>query len=139
MRHQLVTVTLFASLTFGQNLVKPVPIVTPEAIYSEEARIAGLEGTVLLAGTIDENGRPQQMKVVNGIGLGLDEKALESIQESLFAPATQAGKIIPIFTSIPVDFLLPEKQSRWHLLRINFETPQGGSRPAFRQIGRAHV
>lgn len=133
MRHQLVTVTLFASLTFGQNIIEPVSIVKPEAVYSQEARIAGLEGTVLLAGTIDKNGRPQQMKVVNGIGLGLDEKALESVQEALYSPATQGEQALPIFTTIPVNFLLPEKQSRWHLLRANFETAEGVSRPTFRQ------
>ena len=48
-----------------------IPSIAIDADYSEEARIAGLEGRVVLAGT----------KVIESLGLGLDEQAIEAAQK----------------------------------------------------------
>ncbi len=37
----------------------------------------------------------------------------------------------PLVLNIPVDFVLPDKQSRWHLRGVTFELPEGASRPVF--------
>lgn len=95
--------------------------------YSAEARLAGLEGTVQITGTIAEDGTPSDLHVMQPLGLGLDQKALEAVAQQRFTSATRPGQTMPI----PVDFLLPDKQSRWHLTGVNFETPEGASRPTF--------
>lgn len=99
--------------------------------YSEEARIAGLEGAVTLTGTITEEGVPHDMRVTGSLGFGLDEKALAAIQHWRFTPGTRQGQPVPVVMTIPVDFRLPDKQSRWHLIRAEFTPPEGASRPQF--------
>jgi TonB family protein len=102
-----------------------------EPEYSDEARLAGLEGVVLLTGTITEQGVPQEMHVTKSLGLGLDEKALAAIQQWRFMPGTREGRPLPAPITVPVEFRLPDKQSRWHLIRADFTPPEGASRPQF--------
>jgi TonB family protein len=99
--------------------------------YSQEARLAGLEGAVMLTGTITEQGIPRDMRVTGSLGFGLDEKALAAIQHWRFSPGTRQGQPVPVVMTIPVDFRLPDKQSRWHLIRAEFTAPEGASRPKF--------
>ena len=48
-----------------------------EPEYSEEARKAKYSGTVLLSIEVDPSGRARNVSVTKGVGLGLDEKAME--------------------------------------------------------------
>jgi len=106
----------------------PVPLQKIDIPYTDEARLAGLEGRVQVYGAIDEDGTPRDVTVVNPpLGLGLDEKVLEAAKQWRFAPDTHK----PLLVNIPVDFLLPAKQSRWHLTEVKFDTPEGASRPMF--------
>ena len=47
--------------------------------YSDEARLAELEGTVVVTGVADEDGRAKNLRVSQSLGLGLDEKAIEAV------------------------------------------------------------
>lgn len=105
------------------------PIEKSELDYSDEARLAGLEGTVVVSVTVAEDGTPGNLEVARSLGIGLDEKALEAVKRSHFTPASPG---LPL--NIPVDFLLPDKQSRWHLNRVAFDTPEGASRPVFLSV-----
>ena len=91
--------------------------------YSDEARLAELEGTVVVAGSVGEDGRARDLRVSKSLGLGLDEKAIGAVQQWRFKPDTKSF-------SAPVDFSLPSKQSRWHLIGVNFHPPEGASRPS---------
>jgi len=99
--------------------------------YSEEARIAELEGKVFLTGVIDVNGRTRDMQVTGSLGLGLDEKALEAVQGWRFRPGTANGDPVPTFVTLAVEFVLPVKKTRWHLARVAFLPQEGVSRPTF--------
>jgi TonB family protein len=103
------------------------PIETIEADYSDEGRLAGLEGTVQIRVTIADDGTPRDLEVAEPLGLGLDEKALEAAKQWRFTPDTPK----PLLLNIPVDFLLPKKQSRWHLTNVTFDLPEGATRPRF--------
>jgi TonB family protein len=112
----------------AQTAYTPLPIQDVDVPYSDEARLAGLEGRVQVTGAIDEDGTPRGVTVAQPrLGLGLDEKVLEAAKQWRFAP--DAHK--PLLVNVPVDFLLPDKQSRWHLTRVAFDTPKGASRPVF--------
>lgn len=106
----------------------PLPIESSEPEYSEEGRRAGLEGTAFVQVDIAPDGTPLNPTLVAGIGLGLDEKALEAVRKWRFAAPT-----LPQFASavVAVDFLLPSKVSRWHLVRAAFDLPEGSTRPVF--------
>jgi len=107
--------------------VDPIQQTDPE--YTDEARIAELEGTVVVGGLIDEEGFARNLEVVTPLGLGLDEKAIEAVEQWHFAPRTQ-----PPFTikaAISVTFRLPSKRSLWHLIGVRFDAPAGVARPTF--------
>ena len=75
--------------------------------YSEEARKAKYQGTVVLWLVVDANGRPQQIRVQRALGMGLDEKALEAVRKYKFKPAMKDGKTpVPVMITIEVNFRL---------------------------------
>jgi TonB family protein len=102
----------------------PTPATTIPAEYSVEGRVAGLEGTVFLVGTVTADGSATNFHVVQPLGLGLDDAAVEAATRWSFEPANHQA-------TVRTDFLLPAKESRWHLLRVVFAIPEGVSRPHF--------
>jgi protein TonB len=63
-----------------------------EPDYSDDARKAQLQGTVIVELVVDEQGMPRNLKVVRSLGLGLDERALEAVSKWRFRPAYRDGK-----------------------------------------------
>ncbi len=90
----------------GGGVSAPVPIFKPEPEYSEEARKLKWQGAVLLSLVVDENGVPQDIKVVHSLGLGLDQKAIEAVQKWRFKPGLKDGKPVPVSANIEVNFRL---------------------------------
>jgi TonB family protein len=78
--------------------------VEPE--YSDEARKAKFQGTVLIDIVVDEKGNPRDFRIVRPLGLGLDEKAIEAVQKWRFRPGVKDGKPVPVFARIEVNFRL---------------------------------
>ncbi|MGO9254987.1 MAG: energy transducer TonB [Bryobacteraceae bacterium] len=78
-----------------------------EPEYSPEALKAKLQGSVLIRLVVDENGVPRDMKVLRGLGMGLDEKAIEAVSGWRFKPGTRAGHRIPTFAQVEVSFRIP--------------------------------
>lgn len=109
----------------------PKVIARVAPVYSREARIAGLEGSVALAATVKANGSVADLRVVTPLGLGLDEAAEEAASRWSFEPGTTKDGPAPMMTNIELNFLLPSKRSHWRLLGVAFETPTGASRPHF--------
>jgi len=66
--------------------------------YPEEARRAGIEGTVTLSITIDLEGKVVNARVLKGPGNGLNDAALEAIRKFKFRPAMKGGQ--PVSTEI---------------------------------------
>lgn len=95
--------------------------------YSEEAKIAGLEGRVVVSAVISSDGTLGDFSIVQPLGLGLDEQAAETLRGIRVTNLYPAG----VRSNFPVDFTLPSKGSRWHLVRATFKTPAGASRPTF--------
>lgn len=111
------------------RIVETIQKTEPE--YTEEARLAELEGVVVLSGEIDEEGFARNLKVAQPIGLGLDQNAIDAVTQWHFQPVlTQPQEARPI-AQIAVDFRLTAHQSRWHLIQVQFETPIETERPVF--------
>jgi periplasmic protein TonB len=77
-----------------------------EPEYSEPARKARHQGTVLLAVDIGSDGRPRNIRVVRGIGMGLDEKAMEAVSTWRFRPALLHGRPVAAPITVEVNFRL---------------------------------
>ena len=90
----------------GGGVSAPVPIFRPEPEYSEEARKAKFQGSVIVALIVDEKGNPQGIRVVRPLGLGLDEKAIEAVQKWRFKPGQKDGRPVPVTAQIEVSFRL---------------------------------
>lgn len=86
--------------------VHPTPIYQPPPEYSEEARRAKYQGTVVLMLVVDEMGIPTNVRILSPLGMGLDEKALECVRKWKFQPAQDQGHPIPMEIAVEVEFHL---------------------------------
>lgn len=77
----------------------------PNPDYSEEARAAKLQGSVILRVVVSATGQVENAVVLRGPGHGLDQKALETIQSWRFTPAVGPdGKPVACMVNIEVTF-----------------------------------
>jgi len=85
----------------------PSCIYCPSPGYSEDARKAKWQGTVVLQVVITTEGRATSIQVVKSPGLGLEEKAIEAVKNWQFKPALGPnGKPVATITPIEVTFRL---------------------------------
>src|SRR5579863_5503639 len=90
----------------GGGVTAPVPLYRPEPEYSEEARKAKYQGTVVLSIEVSPSGLASNIKVVRSLGLGLDEKAIEAVKQWKFKPGYMDGKPVTVAATIEVNFRL---------------------------------
>ena len=90
----------------GGGVSQPTVIFKVEPEYSEEARKAKFQGTVVMFIVVDEHGNPCDVSVIRPLGLGLDQKAIEAVEKWRFNPGKKDGKPVPVQTTIEVNFRL---------------------------------
>jgi TonB family protein len=79
----------------------------PTPSYSEEARKTKTQGAVTLQIVVGADGRASNIRVVRGLGMGLDERAVDTVRGWRFKPATgPGGKSVPTEVLIEVTFRL---------------------------------
>ena len=86
--------------------VKPKLVYKIEPEYSDEARAAAIEGPGHLTAVVNSDGSFTDVKVVSGIGYGLDEKAIEAIEQWRAEQAKKDGKPVDSTAQIIVNFRL---------------------------------
>src|SRR5262245_8260545 len=74
--------------------------------YTEEARLTAVEGTVVVYAEITEDGSPENLRVLRGLGFGLDQEAVKTVQQWRFEPNLLNGQAIRVATYVPVRFRL---------------------------------
>jgi len=79
--------------------------VEPE--YTPEALEAGLAGTVVLGIEVGADGAARDIRVMRSLGMGLDEKAVETVRLWKFEPATRDGKPVAVKATIEMNFRPP--------------------------------
>jgi TonB family protein len=65
--------------------------VEPE--YTPEARAAGLQGTLTLYVEVDASGKPSEIEVMEGLGMGLDEAAMNAVRQWQYQPNPDAADL----------------------------------------------
>ena len=88
----------------GGSVRAPVVIYQIDPEFSEEARKAKFSGNVQVALIVDEHGLPSHVRVERGVGMGLDEKAVEAVRQYKFKPAMENGKPVPVEIYVEVNF-----------------------------------
>jgi protein TonB len=89
------------------HTTEPILVHKVEPQYTKEALDAKLEGVVRLSVMIGADGIPSDVKVVRGLGMGLDEKAVEALQQWRFKPATRHAEPIDQKVTAEMNFRLP--------------------------------
>jgi protein TonB len=90
----------------GGGISAPQPVLTPDPEYTDAARTAKTQGTCTLWLIVDAAGRPRDIRIVHGLGFGLDAKAMEAVQKWRFDPALKDGKPVTVQISVEVEFKL---------------------------------
>lgn len=90
----------------GGAVSPPTLVSKVEPIYSQEARIAKYQGSVLIHVEVGLDGLAHNIKVVRGLGLGLDERAVAAIRQWKFNPGTKDGQPVAVMANIEVNFRL---------------------------------
>jgi TonB family protein len=88
----------------GGGVTAPVLLYKTQPDYTEEARKAKYQGTVLLYIEVDPSGKATNIRVQRSLGLGLDEKAIEAVKQWKFKPGYRDGNPVPVSATIEVNF-----------------------------------
>ena len=89
-------------LSVGMTRPEAISKVTPK--YTEAARKAGVQGTVIVEAVIDEQGRVTNVHVLRGLPMGLDRMAVEAIQQWRFRPAMRGDKPVKVYFTLTAIF-----------------------------------
>jgi len=90
----------------GPLVTAPVPVFHPDPKYSDEALRKGLQGAVVLRLVVDSSGRTKDIKLVRGLGMGLDENAIAAVKFWQFEPGKKDGQPVPVAIQVEVTFAL---------------------------------
>ncbi len=88
----------------SEELVKAMPLARPSPKYTPEAENAGIEGKVRLELRVTDVGDVDEAKVLQGLGHGLDESAIQTVKRWRFRPATLCGKPVAATFVVTVVF-----------------------------------
>jgi len=94
------------ALHIGDGVTAPQVLHKAEPEYTELARTAKYQGTVVLAVEIDSSGVARNIRIAKGLGLGLGENAVAAIRQWQFQPAIKDGAPVTVQATIEVNFRL---------------------------------
>lgn len=84
----------------------PRAIYSPEVEYTEEARRARLEGICTVSLVVGADGKPTNVAVVKKIGVGMDERAVETVSKWRFEPGRRNGRPVASHLTLTLQFKL---------------------------------
>lgn len=90
----------------GDGTSAPRLVARAEPSYTQEARDAGLEGTVVLATEVWPDGKAHNTEILRSLGLGLDEEAVQALERWEFEPGMKEGKAVRVRATVEISFRL---------------------------------
>ena len=90
----------------GSGVEPPRLLREVRADYTEEARRLGLVGDVLLEIVVRRDGSVGDIRVLQGLGHGLDRQAVDAVRAWRFAPARRLGTPVDVLVEVAVEFRL---------------------------------
>jgi TonB family protein len=95
-----------SAVKVGGAVTAPKLLYKEEPAYTEDARAAKFQGTVLLQIVVDADGTATDIQVKTSLGFGLDEKAVEALTRWKFQPGQMNGVPVPVLAQVEVNFRL---------------------------------
>ena len=86
------------------DVTKPEKVSGPDPVYTEIARKARIQGVVIVQAIINKQGQVENVKVLKGLPMGLDQAAVEAVKRWQFKPATLNGKPVAVYYNLTVNF-----------------------------------
>jgi periplasmic protein TonB len=94
-----------SNLPHYRGVLAPTCLVCPYPIYTDEARHAKAQGTVTLRVLVGADGKASEVRVIRGVGFGLDERAVQTVRGWKFNPAHAANHhTLPAWITIEAVF-----------------------------------
>ena len=93
-------------MNVGGGVAAPEVIHSVEPEFTEDARRANFQGSVSIKLIVDSQGNPQDVQLVQHLGMGLDEKAIEAVRQYKFKPAMYQGHPVSVQIVIEMSFHL---------------------------------
>jgi TonB family protein len=90
----------------GNGIKPPKLIYAPEPEFSDPARVLKYQGTSTLGVTVDQEGVPRRIRILNPLGCGLDEKAVRAVERWRFQPAEKDGQPVSVMIAVETNFHL---------------------------------
>jgi len=91
----------------GEKVDQPPKLLyKEEPHYSEEARRAGIEGTVYLTAIVEKDGRAHDIRIQRGLGLGLNRNAIRAVREWRFRPGMRDGEYVRVRCNFRINYRL---------------------------------
>jgi TonB family protein len=101
-----------AALLVGDKVQRPQVLEHTPPQYTEEARAARLQGTVILQAVVGADGRVNDAEVLKGLPMGLAGNAVDAVKQWTFAPATLEGTPVPSCYALTVTFQLQPDEGK---------------------------
>jgi len=94
----------YLPLVLGPGIHGPRAVSAPDPEYSEAARKANLNGSVVVVLAINEKGNVDDAKVVYSSDRRFEQKAIDAVKQWEFAPATRDGKPVAVQMNVEMSF-----------------------------------
>jgi TonB family protein len=98
------------ALRMGAGMIAPTVQHRVEPQYTDEARLAGYSGTVVLQAVIKKDGTLDIIRIVRGLPLGLTDNAIQALKQWQFKPGTKDGQAVHIAINVEINFNLQRKK-----------------------------
>ena len=90
----------------GSGITPPAVLREVKPDYTEDARRRGTTGDVVLEIVVRSNGTVGDFKVLQGLGGGLDQRAIDAVRQWQFSPARRFGTPVDVVVEVAVEFKL---------------------------------
>jgi len=90
----------------GSGISAPAIIREVKPDYTEEGRRRAIEGDVVLEIVVRADGSVGNVKLLQGLGAGLDQRAMEAVREWKFSPARRYGTPVDVIVEVAMEFKL---------------------------------
>lgn len=90
----------------GSGITPPSLLREVKPDYTEEARRLGIRGDVVMEIVVRRDGRVGDVRVLQGLGHGLDERAVAAVRQWSFSPATRRGTPVDVMVEVAMEFKL---------------------------------
>jgi periplasmic protein TonB len=90
----------------GSGITAPAILREVKPDYTEEGRRRNVEGDVVLEIVVRSDGAVGNVKLLQGLGAGLDQRAIEAVRQWRFSPARRYGTPVDVIVEVAMEFKL---------------------------------